>query len=67
MKKKYNNYVQYFPLILGVLILVLFVGCNGLTPTEPAINSFSTDSATITEGESATLSWQVRIGSGLEL
>jgi len=44
---------------LLVLVFMFFVGCNGLNPTEPVINSFNADSATITEGESVTLSWQV--------
>jgi len=54
---KENRYLHLFVSVL--VFFVFFVGCNGLTPTEPVINSFGTDSATITEGESATLSWQV--------
>lgn len=59
MKKKINEYIKYFSLIFGVLILVILIGCSVVTPSDPIINIFSADPATITEGESSTLSWNV--------
>ncbi len=59
MKKKINNYIMYFSLISGVLILLFITGCTGVTPSDPIISSFSASPSTITAGESSTLSWSV--------
>jgi hypothetical protein len=59
MKRILNENRYQYLLLFVIGFFLFFVGCNGLTPTEPVINSFSTDSGTITEGESATLGWQV--------
>jgi len=59
MKKKINDYIMYFSLISGVLILLFIAGCTGGTPSDPIINSFSASPSTITDGESSTLSWSV--------
>jgi len=59
MKKKRINYFKYFSLFFAIAVLVFITGCNGTPPTAPIINSFSASPATITAGESSTLSWSV--------
>ena len=59
MKKKKINYFKLLSLFFTMIVLVLAAGCTGTTLTTPVINSFSADPATITVGESSTLSWSV--------
>jgi len=40
-----------------ILLSVFFSACSGITPTEPAVNSFTADTYILEEGESAILSW----------
>ena len=48
-----------FSFVLFFVIILIIAGCSGVPPTGPIINSFTADTTTITEGDSATLSWQV--------
>jgi len=59
MKKRKISYFEYFSLFFAMIVLVLVAGCSGTTPTTPIINSFLANPATITVGESSTLSWSV--------
>jgi uncharacterized repeat protein (TIGR02543 family) len=67
MKKKMNDYIMYFALISGVLILLFITGCTGGTPSDPIINSFSASPSTIAAGESSTLSWSVTDASSVSI
>ena len=58
-------YSLYFLLLL--IGLLLFVGCDGVTPSGPTIDSFSADMTLITAGASSTLSWQVSGATNLDL
>jgi len=59
MKKRKINYFKYLSLLFTMIVLILVVGCSGPTPTAPIINSFLANPATITVGESSTLSWSI--------
>lgn len=59
MKGIIKNYRYYLKFFLTILLFIFLSGCSGITPTSPIINSFTADSTTIGEGDSATLSWVV--------
>jgi len=59
MKRRKINYLKFFSLFFVITVLLFIAGCSGTPPTTPIINSFSASPATITVGESATLSWSV--------
>jgi len=59
MKKKRIDYFKYFSLFFAMIVLTLFAGCSGTTPTTPIINSFLANPTSITVGESSNLSWSV--------
>jgi len=48
-----------FSFVLFFITILIMAGCSGVPTTGPIINSFTADTTTITEGDSATLSWQV--------
>ena len=54
--KKQSNYFKFFVI---TLIFVCLCSCNGVTPTTPIINSFTTNVEILEEGDSAILSWSV--------
>jgi len=60
MKKIFQNITKYF-IFFAIIAFAFLGGCNGgPAPVDnPIINYFSVDVNTITEGESATLSWEV--------
>jgi len=62
-----NNIIFFFILFLVLVELLAFAGCDGITPTPPTINAFSSDMKLITEGASATLSWQVSGATDIQL
>jgi len=64
MMKVYRLYIKFF---LIILLLTFLSACNGVTPTSPVINSFTADVITVTEGESATLSWQVTDATSISI
>jgi hypothetical protein len=53
-----KHYLSFYFLLLLVGILV-FAGCDGVTPTNPTITSFTASPANITPGDSSTLTWSV--------
>lgn len=57
--KKILKYKIIVLLSFFIASFIFLFGCNGITPTAPIINSFTADSASITEGEIITLSWTV--------
>ncbi|MBN1971798.1 MAG: DNRLRE domain-containing protein [Candidatus Delongbacteria bacterium] len=59
MKRIIKNRKSHLKSFVIILLFVLLSACNGVTPQSPVINSFSVDSTTIDEGDSATLSWSV--------
>jgi hypothetical protein len=50
---------KYFLLFFAIISLTFLIGCGGVTPTSPIINSFTADSIAIDEGDSIALSWTV--------
>jgi hypothetical protein len=50
---------KYFLLFFAIISLTFLIGCGGITPTSPIINSFTADSIVIDEGDSVTLNWEV--------
>ena len=59
MKGIFKNYRYYLKFLLIIFLFTFLSGCGGVTITDPIIISFSADVTTITEGVSATLSWEV--------
>ena len=59
MKGISKNYRFYLKFLLIIFLFTFLSGCGGVTITDPIIISFSADVTTITEGDSATLSWEV--------
>ncbi len=59
MKRIFKNYRYYLKFLLIIFLFIFLSGCGGVTITDPIIISFSADVTTITEGDSATLSWEV--------
>ncbi len=57
MKGIIQHSSDYFKFFIIILSLFFFSSCDGITPAEPVIHSFTADSTTIDEGESVTLSW----------
>ncbi len=60
--QKYNLKV-----LLIILLLPFISACGSVTPTTPIINSFTANFTSITEGESATLSWEVNNATSLSI
>lgn len=50
---------EYFGLFFILIFLFLLSGCGGITPSGPAISSFTASPPNITAGDSSTLSWSV--------
>ena len=59
MKSRKRTYFKYFSLFFILISFIFITGCSGTPGAVPIINSFSADPATITVGESSTLSWSV--------
>ncbi|MCK5768332.1 MAG: hypothetical protein KAH35_08190 [Candidatus Atribacteria bacterium] len=59
MKEISKNYRFYLKFLLIIFLFTFLSGCGGVTITDPIIISFSADVTIITEGDSATLSWEV--------
>ena len=59
MKGIFKNYRYYLKFLLIIFLFTFLSGCGGVTITDPIIISFSADVTTITEGDSATLSWEI--------
>jgi hypothetical protein len=57
--KKVLKRSKYYFILFNLVVLFILAGCNGAPVDSPIINSFSSDVNTITEGESAILSWEV--------
>ena len=56
-----------FCFILFFVIILIMAGCSGVPTTGPIINSFTADSTTITEGDTATLSWTVSDATSISI
>jgi parallel beta-helix repeat protein len=67
MKSRKINYIKFLSLFFTIAISVFIIGCNGLSPTTPIINSFSASPTNITAGESSTLSWQVTDATSISI
>ena len=59
MKRIIKDNMKYLEFFFVIILFTFLIGCDGVTPTNPIINSFSASSSTINEGESSTLSWSV--------
>ena len=59
MKGIFKNYRYYLKFLLIIFLFTFLSGCDGVTITDPIIISFSVDVTTISEGDSAILSWEV--------
>jgi len=59
MKGMIKNNRFYLKFLLIIFLFTFLSGCGRVTITDPIIISFSADVTTITEGDSATLSWEV--------
>jgi len=59
MKRIIRDNMKYLEFFLVITLFTSLVGCGGVTPMSPIINSFSGNPLILTEGESATLSWIV--------
>ncbi len=59
MKGIIQHSSDYFKFFIIILSLFFFSSCDGITPAEPVIHSFTADSTTIDEGDSVALSWSV--------
>jgi len=60
-----NKFIFFYILLL--VVILTFASCDGITPTAPTIDFFSADIDLITEGASATLSWQVSGATNIDL
>jgi len=54
--KKYGYYFKFFIIILSFVFLF---ACNGITPADPVIHSFTANVYNLDEGDTAILSWSV--------
>jgi len=59
MKKIIKKHGYYFKFFFIILFFVFLSACNGITPAEPVIHSFTADVYILNEGDSAILSWVV--------
>ncbi len=59
MKNKLKISSYFIKLSIVFLILSFLLGCGGITPSKPIINTFTATPPTIASGESSTLSWTV--------
>ena len=57
MKGIMKSYRKYLSLLFIILLLLFLSACGGVTPSGPTINSFTSTSTSITEGQSVNLSW----------
>jgi len=57
MKGIKKIYRKNLSILVISLLLPVISACGGVTPAGPTINSFTSTSASITEGQSVTLSW----------
>ena len=57
MKGITKSYRKHLSLLFIILLFLFLSACGGVTPSGPTINSFTSTSTSITEGQSVTLSW----------